>query len=119
MIDMANYRTPIEQYNVLKEEVQKFSEELSGRNFAIALTKIDAYYGEDLEADINKFIEEVGLEPSNSNEFGLETSNPYYVQDTTFERFDREKPAFILPISSVTHLNTNPIKFALYNLIGQ
>ncbi len=119
MIDIANYRTTIEQYKVLKEEVKKFSEELSGRNFAIALTKTDAYYGEDIEADIKSFIEEIGLEVTGSNEFGFDKSLPYYVQDLTFTRFDASKPSFVLPISSVTHLNTNSIRFALYELIGQ
>ncbi len=119
MIDIANYRTTIEQYEVLKEEVKKFSTELSGRNFAIALTKTDAYYGEDLEGDIKAFIEEIGLEVSSSNEYGFDKSLPYYVQDLTFNKFDDQKPFFVLPISSVTHLNTNAIRFALYELIGQ
>ncbi len=119
MIDVANYRTMLEQYNVLKEEVKKFSTELSGRNFAIALTKIDAYYGEDLEGDIKAFIKDIGLEISESNEYGFDTNLPYFVQDLTFNEFDRNKPFFVLPISSVTHLNTNSIRFALYNLIGQ
>ena len=119
MIDVANYRTIIEQYKVLKEEVKKFSKELSGRNFAIALTKVDAYYGEDLESDIKAFIEELGLEISESNEYGFDKTFPYYVQDLTFNKFDTDKPFFILPLSSVTHLNTNSIKFALYDLIGQ
>ena len=119
MIDIANYRTTIEQYNVLKEEVKKFSTELSGRKFAIALTKTDAYYGEDLEADVKSFIEELGLEVSGSNDFGFKKDLPYYVQDLTFNRFDEEKPFFILPISSVTHMNTTPITYALYELIGQ
>lgn len=119
MIDVANYRTVVDQYKVLKEELVKFSEELSGRNFAIALTKIDAYYGEDLEADIKNFIEELGLQPSTNNEFGFDKNFPYYVQDSTFERFDESKPAFILPLSSVTHLNTNAISYALYELIGK
>jgi GTP-binding protein len=119
MIDIANYRTTIEQYQVLKEEVKKFSTELSGRNFAIALTKVDAYYGEDLEGDIKTFIEEIGLEVSSSNEYGFDKSLPYYVQDLTFNKFDEQKPFFVLPISSVSHLNTNSIRFALYELIGQ
>lgn len=119
MIDIANYRTTIEQYEVLKEEVKKFSTELSGRNFAIALTKTDAYYGEDLEGDIKSFIEEIGLEVSGSNEFGFDKKLPYYVQDLTFNRFDKEKPFFVLPISSVTHLNTKSISYSLYELIGQ
>lgn len=119
MIDVANYRTIVDQFAVLKEEVKKFSMELSGRNFAIALTKIDAYYGEDLEADILNFIKELGLEPSGSNEFGFDKSLPYYVQDDTFTRFDGTKPYFILPLSSVTHLNTKSISYALYELIGK
>ncbi len=119
MIDIANYRKTIDQFNVLKEELKKFSEELSGRNYAIALTKIDAYYGEDLNGDIKQFIEDLGLNVTSSNEFGFDKELPYYMQDTTFERFDSSKPFFVLPISSVTHLNTNPIKYALYNLIGQ
>ncbi len=119
MIDIANYRTTIEQYKVLKEEVKKFSTELYRRNFAIALTKTDTYYGEDIEADIKSFIEELGLEISKSNDFGFDKSLPYFVQDLTFSRFDKEKPFFILPISSVTHLNTNSIRYSLYDLIGQ
>ena len=119
MIDIANYRTTIEQYEVLKEEVKKFSTELSGRNFAIALTKTDAYYGEDLEADIKAFIENLGLEVSGSNDYGFDKTLPYYVQDLTFNRLDENKPFFVLPISSVTHLNTNSIRYALYELIGQ
>ncbi|RXJ89649.1 GTPase ObgE [Arcobacter sp. CECT 8983] len=118
-IDIANYRTAIEQYEVLKEEVKKFSEELSGRNFAIALTKTDAYYGEDLEADIKDFIEEIGLEVSKENSYGFDKSLPYYVQDLTYSKFDENKPFFVLPISSVTHLNTESIRFALYELLGQ
>jgi GTP-binding protein len=119
MIDIANYRTTIEQYRVLKEEVKKFSPELSERNFAIALTKTDAYYGEDIEKDVKDFIEEIGLELTGNNEFGFDKKLPYYVQDLTFSRFDKEKPFFVLPISSVTHLNTKSISYALYELIGQ
>ena len=119
MIDIANYRATIEQYTVLKEEVEKFSKELSGRNFAIALTKTDAYYGEDIHADIKAFIEEIGLEVSTSNEYGFKKDFPYYVQDLTFERFDSSKPMFVLPISSVTHMNTESIRYALYELLGQ
>ncbi|RXJ99374.1 GTPase ObgE [Arcobacter sp. CECT 8989] len=118
-IDIANYRTTTEQYEVLKEEVKKFSTELSGRNFAIALTKTDAYYGEDLEADIKEFIESIGLEVSSENSYGFDKSLPYYVQDLTYSKFDENKPFFVLPISSVTHLNTESIRFALYELIGQ
>ncbi len=119
MIDIANYRTTMEQYSVLKDEVKKFSAELSGRKFAIALCKSDAYYGEDIKEDIEEFIKELGLEISGSNEFGFEKKLPYYIQDLTFNRFDESKPFFVLPISSVTHFNTKSVCHALYELIGQ
>ncbi|XPV69440.1 MAG: GTPase ObgE [Halarcobacter sp.] len=119
MIDVSNFRTIKDQFDVLKEEVKKFSEELSTRNFAIALTKIDAYYGEDLNNDIIKFIEDLGLEATSVNEYGFDTTLPYYVQDLTHSKFDESKPFFVLPLSSVTHLNTKSIVFSLYELIGQ
>jgi GTP-binding protein len=119
MVDVANYRTMIDQYRVLKEEVAKFSSELSTRNYAIALSKIDGYYGEDLEGDIKQFIQDIGLECVNSNEFGFDKEYPYYIQDLTYSRFDNEKPYFVLPISSVTRKNTKSIGFALYNLLEQ
>ncbi len=119
MLDVSNHRTIMDQYRVLKEELKKFSEELSGRNYAIALSKTDAYYGEDLTADIKNFIEELGFEVTAENEFGIKSDFPYFVQDTTFARFDESKPYFIMPLSAVTHFNSEPIKYALYNLIGQ
>ncbi|RXJ69765.1 GTPase ObgE [Halarcobacter ebronensis] len=118
-IDIANYRAIKDQYEVLKEELKKFSTELSGRNFAIALTKVDSYLGEDLESDIKSFINELGLECSFSNEYGFDKTLPYFVQDLTFSKLDEDKPFFVLPISSVTHINTNAITFALYDLISQ
>ncbi|MDN5094703.1 GTPase ObgE [Aliarcobacter butzleri] len=119
VIDVANYRTMIDQYQVLKEEVAKFSNELSKRNYAIALSKIDGYYGENLEEDIKNFIKEIGLEQSNSNEFKFETEYPYFVQDTIYSRFDKSKPYFVLPISSLTKYNIKQLEFALYELLGQ
>lgn len=119
VIDVANYRTMIDQYKVLKEEVAKFSLELSQRNYAIVLSKVDGYFGEDLENDIKNFIEELDLKPSSSNEFKLETLYPYFVQDTIFSKFDASKPYFILPISSLTKYNIKQLKFALYELLGQ
>ena len=119
MIDVANHRTMLDQYNVLKEELAKFSNELSGRNYAIALSKIDGYYGEDLEGEIKQFITDIGLECSKSNEFGFDKEFPYYAQDLTYSRFDNSKPFFVLPISSVTRKNTKSVTYALYNLLEQ
>ena len=109
----------IDQYKVLKEEVAKFSGELSKRNFAIVLSKIDGYLGEDLEGDIKNFIKDIGLEVTKSNEFKFEGELPYFIQDLIYSRFDNSKPYFVLPISSLTKLNLKPLGFALYNLLEQ
>ena len=119
VIDVANYRKMIDQYNVLKEEVAKFSGELAKRNYAIVLSKVDGYMGEDLEGDIKNFIKDIGLEETKSNEFKFETEYPYYVQDLIYSRFDNTKPYFVLPISSLTKFNIKALGFALYNLLEQ
>ena len=119
VIDVANYRTMIDQYRVLKEELQKFSKELSQRNFAIALSKIDAYYGEDLKEDIKNFLKELNLEASNKNEFKFDEELPYFVQDLIFSKYDSSKPYFVLPISSLNKTNIKALTFALYGMQGK
>lgn len=119
VIDVANYRTMLEQYKVLKQELEKFSNELSKRNYAIILSKIDAYYEDNLEEEIKKFINEIGLEISTSNEFGFSKDYPYFIQDLVFDNFDELKPYFVLPISSITKINTKALGFALYDLLEQ
>ncbi len=118
-IDVANHRTMIDQYNVLKEELVKFSQELSQRDFAIVLSKIDAYYGEDLQNDIEEFLKALNLETSKSNEYKFDTNLPYYVQDLIFTKKDSSKPYFVLPISSLDKTNINPLKYALYTMLGK
>jgi GTP-binding protein len=118
MIDLANYRDSIEQYKILKEEVAKFSEELSKRDFAIALTKIDNFTNEELNIKIEEFIKYLKLVPSSSNNFGFDKDKKYFIQELTYSNYDTTKPFFILPISSITQENIKGIKFALYELIG-
>ena len=118
-IDVANHRTMIDQYNVLKEELFKFSQELSQRDFAIVLSKIDAYYGEDLQNDIEEFLKALNLQTSKSNEYKFDTNLPYYVQDLIFTKKDSSKPYFVLPISSLDKTNINPLKYALYTMLGK
>ena len=118
MIDMANYREPLEQYKVLKDEVKKFSSELYERKFTIALTKIDAIEPDQLNEKITQFINDLELEVSKENKFGFDDNLNYFIQDLTYANYDESKPYFILPISSVTNINTKGIKFALYDLIG-
>ena len=117
MIDLANYRDVVEQYDVLKEEVAKFSAELGNRKYAIALTKIDAIPADELNELIEKFIADIGFEVSNENTYGFDKDLSFFIQDTTYARFNRELPYFILPISSAIHKNTQSLKYLLYDFI--
>jgi len=119
MIDVSNYREMIDQYNVLKEEVKKFSTELSTRNYAIALSKIDAIDSEELNDKIEAFIKEAGLEVSKENSFGFDKDKSYFIQDLTYEKYNNDLPYFVLPISSATSKNIGSIKYALFDLISR
>ena len=119
MIDMANHREMLDQYNVLQEEVEKFSPELASRKFAIALTKIDAIPQEELNEKVEGFIKAIGLETTKENSFAFDKEKSYFLQDLTYNRYDENLPYFVLPISSATKQNIEPIKFALYDLISR
>lgn len=101
MIDLANYRDPKEQFDTLCKEVRKFSSELASRNFAIALTRLDAC--QDLSL-ISNFINHLGL----SGDISFKQNS---------DEFDSKKPFFILPISSATGESINELKFALLELL--
>jgi GTP-binding protein len=118
MIDLSNYRDVVEQYNVLKEEVAKFSTELGNRKYAIALTKIDAIDPTELNELIEKFINDLGFEAKGENSYGFDKELPFFIQDTTYARFNKELPYFILPISSAIHKNTQSLKYLLYDFIN-
>ncbi len=119
MIDVSNYREMLDQYKVLKEEVAKFSKELASRKFAIALTKIDAIQAEDLNEKVENFIKDIELEESSENSFAFDKDKKYFIQDLTYNRYDENLPYFVLPISSATKQNIEPIKYALYDLISR
>lgn len=119
MIDLASYMEMAYQYTTLKEELAAFSETLSVRNFAIALTRSDAMSPEEAAAKAAEFLAFLGLEPAAQSRFGFAAEYPVFEQesfDTGF--FDPSKPAFVAPISSATHMNIKPLTYALYQLIG-
>ena len=106
MIDSANYRSMSEQFSVLKEEVAKFSSVLASRDYAIAITRVDA--AENLDENIKEFMKSINLEPNQVGKF-------VYKQD--LYSFDAKKPYFVLPISSATNENIEELKFALLELL--
>jgi GTP-binding protein len=119
MIDLASYRELDFQYSTLKDELVKFSEKLSKRKYAIALTRVDAMAAEEVNEKVNSFIKMLNLEPSKDSQFGFDKSKSFYEQNFKDEsaEVDYSKPFFIAPISSVMHTNIEALKFALYNLV--
>ncbi|VAY87763.1 GTP-binding protein Obg [hydrothermal vent metagenome] len=117
VIDMSNYRTTLEQYKILKEELLKFSTALNKRRFAIALTKTDAIDPQILNTNINAFMNDLQLEYSTTNQFAFDNDKNYFIQNLELDKYNEQLPYFILPISSVTNQNIKSIKYALYDLI--
>jgi len=112
MIDVSNYRDIVYQYQTLLSEIENFSSELARRDYAIALTKCDSFSKEQLNELVKKFLSELNLTPNDGlKKFGLSDEFiGYYNEENT-------NPKFIMPISSVTHTNTEPLKYALNSMI--
>ena len=115
MVDIASYREPSLQIDTLQKEVANFSKNLASSPFAIALTRIDAVSQDLLEERLRDFIALFGFKPSSSVRYGIESHLPFYLQDT--KSYNLAEPFFILPISSVSRSNIEPLKHALYDLI--
>lgn len=115
MIDIANYRSLEEQYNALKDELKQFSLDLAQRSYAIALTRSDAISEEELKEKTLGFIKMLSLEPNNYGKyFNIDEDIPSFCQDFEgYEGIDKEKPYFIMPISSISRKNLEAIKYAL------
>ncbi len=119
MLDIANYRTLIEQYDTLKLELSNFSESLRGRDFAIAITRVDTLLDDEASDKIDEFIKYIGLDSElDDNIYHFDSSLKSYLQpiDESIE-YDHSKPFFVLPISSITRVNIDPLKFALLDVV--
>lgn len=119
MIDLASYHEMLPQYETLREELVKYSETLSGRNFAIALTRSDAMSAEEVAEKAAAFISDLGLEVSAKSRFGFDSSLPFFEQgdEEGTAAYDVSKPFFIAPISSVMQSNIEAIRYALFDLV--
>ena len=119
MIDIANYREMMEQFETLKVELKNYSEKLHGRSFAIALTRSDALMPEELVEKAESIIEALGLEKGTKSRFGFDENLPFYEQDEAegTVAYDPTKPLFIAPISSVMHTNIDGLRYALNDLV--
>ena len=117
IIDMTNYRDVVDQYTILKEEVLKFSKELSGRKYAIALSKIDALTEDNTEELAAKFFDALNCKEVKNSRYNFD--GKLFIQDSEEIgfKYDESLPYFIASISSVSRKNLEPLRYALYDLI--
>ena len=115
LIDATNYREMKYQYEILKEELAKYSSELATRPHAVAITKIDALSMEEVNEKMEGFLADLGIAPNNT--LGKLTADPalesYMQPREEWEEFDVNVPVFVLPISAVAQTNTEALRYAL------
>jgi len=115
LVDAANYREMKYQYETLLVELQRYSEELATRNFAVAITKSDSFPADELNLLVEEFLADIGLE-ANTTLQGFKANKEYssygFKEDFGVE-LPKDAPLFVLPISSITHLNTESLRYTL------
>jgi len=121
MVDLASYRDLKEQIETLKDEIASFSDKLGESNYAIALTRVDVVPPSEITELVHSFFEIVGVKASSNSEFNFDENMPYHIQDTADHTlgFNNKLPYFIVPISSATNKNIEPLKYSLFNLVQQ
>lgn len=119
MVDMSNYREMKYQYETLLVELERYSKELSKRKYAIAITKTDALSKEEANERLQTFLKDIGLEANDTlKQYKADPSYLCYGFKKDFGVLLPEKePFFVLPISSVAHLNTEALRYALGDFV--
>jgi len=114
MIDAANYREVAQQYEALKNELERYSEELAKRPYAIALTRIDAITPEEANTKMEELLETLGLKANDGlKKYGVDESYQGYLSE------EKSNPLFVMPISSVAKVNIQPLIFVLSDIMGK
>jgi GTP-binding protein len=88
---------------------------LATRKHAIAITKIDSLSIDEVNSLTKTFLSDIGLE-SNKILGKYKAKDDYlsYGFETDFGvKLPEEKPLFVLPISSVAHINTEALRYAI------
>ncbi len=117
MIDIDSYRAMQEQIQTLRAEVKNFSQKLYEQRFAIALTRCDVLSEDELSGRVGEFLSALNLEPTRNSK--LEIASVHFIQKSPSLElgYELDKPYFVLPISSATHLNINELKNSLFDLV--
>ncbi len=117
MLDIAHYETLFNQYKTLKEELSNFSNKLAKRNYAIAITRVDLFEKEVANEKIEEFLKELNLKHNQIEKYRLDENYDYFIQNSENFNIDKSLPFFIIPISSVTKINIDSLKFLLNDSI--
>lgn len=115
LVDAANYREMKYQYETLLVELKRYSETLARRKHAIAITKIDSLSTEEVNSLTETFLKDIGVEPNTMlHQYKVNAAYASYGFEVDFGvALPQEKPLFVLPISSVAHINTEALRYAL------
>ncbi len=109
MVDAANYRDVTHQYDALKKELERYSEELASRPFAIALTRVDAITKDEANQKMQQILDMVGVAANRGlEEFGADMEYIGYLG-----KRGEGGPLFAMSISSVAKVNIKPLVFVL------
>jgi GTP-binding protein len=119
MIDAANYREMKYQYETLLVELNRYSETLATRKHAVAITKIDSLSQDEVNTLTEIFLADIDLEANDTlNKYKADKSYISYGFKRDFGvKLPQEKPLFVLPISSVAHLNTEALRYAIADFV--
>ena len=112
MIDISNYREMSYQYDSLLGELGKYF--TSVKRYGIAVTKVDSTEVDQANVMIEQFLSHIGIKQNKQLErFGVDAN--YYSYGAEGEGM----PRFVLPISSVSHINSEALKFVLQAVIKE
>ncbi|PAF48427.1 GTPase ObgE [Helicobacter sp. 12S02634-8] len=117
VLDGTGDKDPIKQYQKLRIELKNFSEELYLRPFGVVLNKTDSL--DFSQKNIDDFYAFLGLEAMDIGSFGLSEDWKYYIDQTPIQEGgrDMQKPLFVIPISSLTQVNTRALSFVLLDVL--
>ena len=119
MIDAANYREMRYQYETLLVELHRYSETLATRKHAIAITKIDSLSKDEVNILTETFLTDIGIEANDTlKQYKADMGYTSYGFKTDFGvALPEKEPLFVLPISSVAHINTEALRYAIGDFV--
>ena len=119
MIDAANYREMKYQYETLLVELQRYSKTLATRKHAVAITKIDSLSVDEVNVLTEGFLKDIDLEANQAlGQYKAKEEYISYGFEKEFgSKLPTKKPLFVLPLSSVAHINTEALRYALGDFI--